>query len=123
MHFDSNTPIYVQVANDIKQKIISGELKAGDKIPSNRELSLIYKINPNTVQRVYRELEQENLCFAKRGIGMFITEDEAICKKLKEESIEKLIAELISKIKAMNVSREEFFELAEKIGGKNNAVI
>ncbi len=114
MHFDSNTPIYVQVADDIKQKIISGELKAGDKIPSNRELSLIYKINPNTVQRVYRELEQENLCFAKRGIGMFITEDEAICKKLKEESIEKLIAELISKIKAMNVSREEFFELAEK---------
>lgn len=119
MQFDSNIPIYVQVSNDIKQKIISGELKPGDKLPSNRELSLIYKVNPNTVQRVYRELEQEKLCFSKRGIGMFITEDEATCNQLKENLIENIVDDFISKIKAMNISKEEFIELAEKNWRKN----
>lgn len=119
MQFDSKVPIYIQVLNDIKQKIISGKLKAGDKLPSNRELALIYKINPNTVQRVYRELEQEKLCFSKRGIGMFITEDEAICKKMKEDSLEKIIADFVGKIKAMNISKEEFLKLAEENWRKN----
>ena len=51
MNFQANYPIYLQIAEDIKRRIVIGELKAGDKLPSNAELALAYQVNLNTVQR------------------------------------------------------------------------
>lgn len=67
MNFQANYPIYLQIAEDIKRRIVIGELKAGDKLPSNAELALAYQVNPNTVQRIYRQLEADgNLSFFQR---------------------------------------------------------
>lgn len=115
MQFVSNIPIYIQVADDLKAKIITGEIKPGDKLPSNRELAFKYKINPNTVQRVYREMEFENLCYTKRGIGIFVTENELVCQKLREESIEKMTEKMLTKLKELNVEKKEIIDLIEKI--------
>ena len=69
MKFQTNYPIYLQIADDIKRKIVVGELHPGDKLPSNIDLALQYEVNPNTAVRIYKELEQESISFTKRGIG------------------------------------------------------
>ena len=54
MEFQNNYPIYLQIADDIKRRIVIGELHPGDKLPSNIDLAVSYTVNPNTVQRIYR---------------------------------------------------------------------
>ena len=63
MKFQTNYPIYLQIADDIKRKIVVGELHPGDKLPSNIDLALQYEVNPNTAVRIYKELEQESISF------------------------------------------------------------
>lgn len=67
MEFDNNLPIYLQIMQYIKKQIVTGTLKAGDKIPSVRELAAELQINPNTVQRTFQELEREEVVETKRG--------------------------------------------------------
>ena len=57
MEFENNIPIYIQVINQIKKDIITGKLPMGAKLPSTRELAVLYHINPNTAGRVYNEME------------------------------------------------------------------
>ena len=58
MDYKANIPIYLQVIDDIKKRILTGEIKLGDKLPSTRELAVQYTVNPNTAARIYNELEQ-----------------------------------------------------------------
>ena len=78
INFDPNIPIYIQVIDKIKKDIITGRLRGGDKLPSVRELSQDLKVNPNTVQRSYQELEREAITFSKRGMGTYVVEDKDI---------------------------------------------
>ena len=75
MEYNPALPIYMQVATSIKRDIVTGKLEPGGKLPSVRDLAIEYTINPNTVSRVYRELEMEDVCFTRRGMGTFVTED------------------------------------------------
>ena len=72
MEFENNIPIYIQVINQIKKDIITGKLPMGAKLPSTRELAVLYHINPNTAGRVYKEMELQNMCYTKRGLGTFV---------------------------------------------------
>ena len=85
MEFSDNLPIYLQIMNFIKTKIVSGEINGGDKLPSVREFSKELKVNPNTIQRVYQELEREELVFTQRGMGTFVTDNIQIIQKSKKE--------------------------------------
>lgn len=87
MEFKSNLPIYLQVIDDIKKKIITGALPLGTKLPSSRELAIQYDINPNTAARVYNEMESLELSYTKRGIGTFVTEDPQVIDRLKQEQL------------------------------------
>ena len=71
MEYNSSLPIYLQAANSIKQDIVTGKLSPGARLPSVRDLAVEYTINPNTVSRVYKELEMEGVCFTRRGMGTF----------------------------------------------------
>lgn len=73
MDYKANIPIYLQVIDDIKKRILTGEIKLGDKLPSTRELAVQYTVNPNTAARIYNELEQCGLCYTKRGLKGFIS--------------------------------------------------
>ena len=88
MEFKANVPIYLQVIDDIKKQIVTGDLALGDKLPSTRELAVRYQINPNTAVRVYNEMELEGLTFTKRGLGTFVTEDVGKYESIKKESEE-----------------------------------
>lgn len=75
MNYNAEMPIYLQVIHDLKKKMIQGKILPGEKLPSNRELAVLYKINQNTAARIYREMETHGYCYTKRGIGTFVMEE------------------------------------------------
>lgn len=85
----SSTPIYEQIIIGIKELILKNAIKAGDKLPSVRELSNILTINPNTVSKAYTELEKQNIVETIKGKGTFISSNYG--KMASEEKISKLI--------------------------------
>lgn len=107
MEFINNIPIYMQVIDDIKRDIANGVLPMGEKMPSGRDLALKYKINPNTASRIYREMEVGGICFTKRGLGTFVTEDKAMVDKIRDEMAEDLITSFIQGMKGLGYTKEE----------------
>ncbi|MDO5403189.1 MAG: GntR family transcriptional regulator [Eubacteriales bacterium] len=93
MEYKSNIPIYLQVIDDIIQKLLSGSICLGSKLPSTRELAVTYKINPNTAARVYAEMERMGICHTRRGLGTFVNEDGRLIDDLRHASSQKLLSE------------------------------
>lgn len=75
MEFDNNEPIYIQIADNISDRILSGELKQGSRIPSVREWGAGIGVNPNTVARSYELLSNRGVIYNQRGIGFFVADD------------------------------------------------
>ena len=84
-NFDNNIPIYLQLLEYVKTYIISGQIKSGEKLPSVREFANMFKVNPNTMQKALVELEEQKLIYTERTNGKYVTKDEKIIAKLKEE--------------------------------------
>ncbi len=74
--YHSGQAVYQQILNNFKSEIISGNLKANNPVPSIRELARMLNVNPNTVARAYRELENEGLIYSRTGIGSFIAAED-----------------------------------------------
>lgn len=75
LHISSDgTPIYRQIVNQIQYRIISGQLSAGNELPTIRGLAQSLRVNPNTVARAYRELEHDGLVEKRRTTGTFVAE-------------------------------------------------
>lgn len=113
MEFDNNIPIYVQVINDIKKDMVNGVLALGEKLPSGRDLAFKYKINPNTANRIYKEMEAEAICFTKRGLGTYLTEDVEKLKKIREGMADSLLDNFIEGMKQLGFTKEELISLLE----------
>lgn len=107
MDFTNDTPIYIQIMEKIKSDIITGKLQKGDKLMSTRELAVSLKVNPNTVQRVFKELESEEICFTKRGMGTFVTEDDQTIELLKTQLAKEKITQFVAIMKALNIGIED----------------
>ncbi|MBN1292100.1 MAG: GntR family transcriptional regulator [Candidatus Latescibacteria bacterium] len=72
---DPTRPIYLQIMEEIKKRAVRGLYRPGEQLPSVRDMAKEMEVNPNTIARVYRELEQEGFIETRRGRGSFITED------------------------------------------------
>lgn len=107
MEFKANVPIYLQVIEDIKKKIVCGKIHLGDKLPSTRELAVSYQVNPNTAVRIYNEMELMGICYTRRGLGTFVTEETGIYESLKKEMARFRIEEYVSEMKELGYSGEE----------------
>ena len=116
MEYNPALPIYLQVANSIKRDIVTGKLDLGAKLPSVRELAVTYTINPNTVSRVYKELEMEDVCFTRRGMGTFVTQDLEKVKNMKREMAGTLIYEFLEGMKQLGFTQEEAIKVLEQSG-------
>ncbi|MCC5909051.1 MAG: GntR family transcriptional regulator [Clostridiaceae bacterium] len=114
MNFDHTKPIYLQIIDYIKKQIIGGELTIGDKIPSQRELAQQLKVNPNTVQRAYREMEAMELTETIRGQGTFIVEKKQLLEELQLEMAEALLKNFILEIRSLGYDDKEIIKLVEK---------
>ena len=76
----------MQIMNRIRDAIASGELAAGDKVPSVREFASEFEVNPNTMQRALMELEREGILVSERAIGRFVTDDRSRIDAMRREA-------------------------------------
>ena len=104
---DNDRPIYLQLMERIQQDIVSGVYKAGDKLPSVRDLAIDAAVNPNTMQKALSEPERSGLVHSRRTSGRFITEDEMMLKKLKDELASRHIADFMEKMRQLGFREEE----------------
>ena len=111
LRYENDRPIYLQVIEDISRRLIQGELALGEKLPSVRELAVQYQINPNTASRVYKEMESQGLCYTRRGMGTFITEDSGMIKTLQKEMAENCLDTFLQGMQAIGISLDEMIQL------------
>ena len=108
---DNDRPIYLQIMEIIQRDIISGKYKAGDKLPSVRDLALAAAVNPNTMQKALAELERNGLVRSQRTSGRFITEDLEMIRTLKHSLAREHINEFIEKMKQLGFEEDELCDL------------
>lgn len=97
VNYKDPRPIYEQIKSGLRQEVTEGRLKPGEKLPSVRELAVQLAINPNTIQRAYRELEAEGAIVSVQGKGCFVAED----YRLDAEKIRNLYAQLEKTVQAL----------------------
>jgi len=105
--FDETQPIYYQIVQRICARILRGELKPGDKVPSVIEAAMHFKVNHNTIQRVYQELTRQGIAVARRGEGTFVTEDQNILNRMHEEMRKSLLENFLTEMRRLGYSPEE----------------
>lgn len=114
INFNNRDPVYVQVIRHLKEQIAKGFYEPGQEIPSRRELANQLKINPNTAQRAYKEMEEQGLIFTEGNMPSCITKDEAVLKNVREELIIEAVDLFLGSIKSINVPLAEVLELVKK---------
>lgn len=109
--FNNNTPIYLQIIEHIKRQIIIGEYKPNEKIPSVRELSIEFQVNPNTVQKALMELERQGLIYTERTNGKFVTSEEDVIIATKKESLDLIINDFYEKMSNFGLDKKQVIEV------------
>lgn len=112
----SRASIYEQIVDNIKELILSGVLRAEEKLPSVRELSKTLTVNPNTIQKAYRELEYQGFVYTVSGLGTFVAEKEkgeVDLKRLEEvkDEARRLVLELVF----LGLAEKEIRKLLDEI--------
>ena len=111
IEFNTSKPIYEQVIDEIKRQIARGEIEPNGKLPSQRELAEEIEVNPNTVQRAYREMENQNLVETKRGRGTFVKDDDKVIKDINQQLAHSAVKRFIDEMSAINYQQKEMIEL------------
>ncbi len=114
-NFDSERPIYLQIIDFLKNQIINGTLKSGDKIPSVRELALTFKVNPNTIVKALYFLETEKLIYTDRTNGKFVTSDKELIKQHKESYIKQKINNFLNDVALLGYTKEDVVKLLKEV--------
>lgn len=104
---DGDRPIYQQLVEQITMQIVSGQLKAGDKVPAVRELAGQAGVNPNTMQRALGDLERQNLLYTNRTSGRYVTEDEYMIRKVREQIASQRIDAFLASMQSLGFTQEE----------------
>lgn len=110
-------PIYLQILLYIKRGIIAGNICNGDELPSRRVLSALLGVNPNTIQKAYRMLEDEGLIQSVVGSKSCMVLDAEKISQIRAQVLEEDAGNAVQKLKQMGLSKEEVFGLIEKYWG------
>lgn len=114
LKFNNRDPVYVQVVRHFKQQIAVGMLSPGQTIPSRRELANQLKINPNTAQRAYKEMEEAGLLKTESNQPSVITTDQTVIQAVRNELIQDAVHEFVDSIRSVGISLEEALKFVEK---------
>lgn len=117
---DNNKPVYIQLVEQLKVKIISGEIELDSKLDSVRILAADAMVNPNTMQKALAELEREGFVYSKRTSGRFVTDNKELIenerKNLVKDNVKKTLDTLIN----LGYTNEEILNLVEEILREDN---
>ena len=115
----TDRPIYAQLIEQIELRIVSGIYRAGDKLPSVRDMAGEAAVNPHTMQKALAELERSGLVYSQRTTGRFITDDKELIQKMKDKLASEQIAAFLEKMRELGFTREETLSLMEKVAAEN----
>ncbi len=104
--FDNDRPIYLQMIDIMSMRIANQTYKPGEKMPSVRELALEAGVNPNTVQRVFAELERSGILYTERTSGRYVCQDAAVLERLKENLGKTYIDEMLRHLRELGLADE-----------------
>lgn len=120
LDYADGKPIYEQIKDNFKQLIIEGVLKTDDRIPSVRELAISMAINPNTIQKAYKELEFEGYVYSVRAKGVFVASLENITHDKNSEKLYKNLEDAARELFFVGEDKEKLIETIEKIYERGN---
>lgn len=116
--FDEKSPIYAQIVQEIKMRIVSYQIKSGEQLPTVRDFAEQAGVNPNTMQRAFTELEREGLVYARRTAGRFVTDDQELIASKRHELAQDVIASFLSKMTAIGFTPDDIHtELSDYLKG------
>lgn len=112
-NLSSDRPIYAQLVEQVKLRMVSGLYPAGSKLPSVRDLAAEASVNPNTMQRALAQLETEGLIFSQRTSGRFVTKEEEKIMELKTALAKGVIRDFLIQMERLGFSKEEAVNLVK----------
>ncbi|MBB3867689.1 GntR family transcriptional regulator [Parageobacillus toebii NBRC 107807] len=118
--FDTTKPIYIQIMEKINKKIVRNEWKAGDKLPSVREMAVETGVNPNTIQRTYSELERMGIVETRRGQGTFVTENVEVIERLREQMKRDVVTDFIRNMTELGFTLDDMITSLKNYRGESN---
>ena len=113
-HFSGGKPVYMQIVEQFRDAVLSGEYSPGERVPSVRELAAVACVNPNTMQRALSALEEEKLLICISTAGRYVTLDKAILDSLRKKAVDRIVKEYAEKLDGLGVSRAEAASLLLK---------
>lgn len=114
VNFNNRDPVYLQIVRYFKEKIAIGELEPGEEIPSRRELANRMKVNPNTAQRAYKEMEEQSLIYTEKNHPSKITTDNEILGQVRNELLVEAVDQFVTSVRSINVPVEELLDLVKE---------
>ena len=117
MNFEDERPIFLQIAQQMEDGILSGAFPEETQIPSTTEISVNYKINPATALKGINILVDSGIVYKKRGLGMFVSEGavKTLRGKRKEEFFENYITKLAGEARKLGLTQEEIVSMIESL--------
>ncbi len=109
------SPIYVQIVLHVKQSIAAGTIKDGEEMPSRRVLSALLGINPNTVQKAYKLLEDESIIVSSPGAASYVSVDENRVKDIRDGLLGNHVRSAVDSMKKMGITKEKALSLIDKL--------
>jgi DNA-binding transcriptional regulator YhcF (GntR family) len=114
--FDDRSPIYLQIADGIKNDVLSGSLKEDEQVMSTNQYAAFYRINPATAAKGFAQLVEEGVLYKKRGIGMFVSRDarEKLRRERRERFFTEVVDPMLAEAKRVGI---EIDEIVRHLGG------
>ena len=106
-------PIYLQIVKHIKRGIVSGTVVSGDEVPSRRVLSALLGVNPNTIQKAYKLLEDEGLMESRSGAKSYMSFGKEAVASVRKQLLESDATAIITSLKQMGLNKEEALALID----------
>ena len=117
-NFDNERPIYMQLVEQLKKNIISGYYQSGTRLPSVRELALIARVNPNTMQKALTEIENDKLIYTERTNGKYVTNDKKLIENIRNNMAEEITKKYLSNMANIGIDSNQSIEYLHQLGGK-----
>ena len=114
---DDSKPIYVQIAEWLETEILSGNFQVDEKVYSQYQLAEMFTINPATAGKGLAMLLDDEILYKRRGLGMFVMDHarERILQKRKEQTLKKLVVDLVVEAERLNVDEAELFAMIQNV--------
>lgn len=117
---DNNKPVYIQLVEQLKVKIISGEIELDSKLDSVRSLAADAMVNLNTMQKALAELEREGFVYSKRTSGRFVTDNKELIEKERKNLVKDNVKKTLDTLINLGYTNEEILNLVEEILREDN---